>query len=518
MTEPTCPRTGRSRSSSRRRRPSSSSEVAREPRTQARTEHLLIVLDIDGTVLLEDETLSPGVVEAVEDAHRAGHEVMIATGRSWEGTRGILAGAGDRGRSSWCAPTARSSCGASRRRVRYERFHTETFDPTEVLTLLREHLPDAKYMVELADGAPALHRVPRGLEPLRRATACPSTSSPASRCAAWSSSRPGTTSRTSSTSSTRIGLNQVSYAVGWTAWLDIAPQGVDKGTALELRARVARHRSGARAGDRRRPQRRRHVPLGARERRARRRDGAGSARGPGCRGRDDHVGAGGRRGRGAPQPLLRSLRRARSGPPQALLEEWAVPSARLDACSTDAAHPSAGRVVRAADGPGLENQWAAMSRGFESHTLRFIVGVLSSPAPQASERTRVSDSTKPARRGRRTVARHGELKSPHPFGQLVKIFGDHASPWCWSRRRRRRLRAYDLTASFTEDAVDLEGQEAPPPDIGAIEGGVNLFVAGTDACEPRTRATSAIGAPARTPRASSTTSTCSSTSPTARAG
>ena len=32
--------------------------------------------------------------------------------------------------------------------------------------------------------------------------------------------------------------------------------------------------------------------------------------------------------------------------------------------------------------------------------------------------------------------------------------------------------AYDLTASFTEDAVDLEGQEAVPPDIGAIEGGV----------------------------------------------
>ena len=32
----------------------------------------------------------------------------------------------------------------------------------------------------------------------------------------------------------RIGLNQVSYAVGWTAWLDIAPQGVDKSTGLEL--------------------------------------------------------------------------------------------------------------------------------------------------------------------------------------------------------------------------------------------------------------------------------------------
>jgi len=32
----------------------------------------------------------------------------------------------------------------------------------------------------------------------------------------------------------RIGLNKVSYAVGWSAWLDIAPQGVDKATGLEL--------------------------------------------------------------------------------------------------------------------------------------------------------------------------------------------------------------------------------------------------------------------------------------------
>lgn len=36
----------------------------------------------------------------------------------------------------------------------------------------------------------------------------------------------------------------------------------------------------------------------------------------------------------------------------------------------DLASHRIGRVVRAADGPGLENQWAEMSRGFESHTLR----------------------------------------------------------------------------------------------------------------------------------------------------
>ncbi|GAA1469311.1 LCP family protein [Microbacterium thalassium] len=44
---------------------------------------------------------------------------------------------------------------------------------------------------------------------------------------------------------------------------------------------------------------------------------------------------------------------------------------------------------------------------------------------------------------------------------------------------------FDLTTSFTEDAVALEGQESVPPDIGEIEGGVNLLVVGTDECEPK---------------------------------
>jgi HAD superfamily hydrolase (TIGR01484 family) len=30
-----------------------------------------------------------------------------------------------------------------------------------------------------------------------------------------------------------MGLHKVSYAIGWTAWLDIAPDGVNKATALE---------------------------------------------------------------------------------------------------------------------------------------------------------------------------------------------------------------------------------------------------------------------------------------------
>lgn len=96
----------------------------------------------------------------------------------------------------------------------------------------------------------------------------------------------------------------------------------------------------------------------------------------------------------------------------------------------------------------------------------------------------MSQSTKPAKRGRRTIARHGELKSPHPLAFLLKVLGVIVAVGLVSSAGVAAYAAYDITASFTEAAVDLEGQEAVPPDIGAIEGGVNLLVAGTDECLP----------------------------------
>ena len=193
---------------------------------------MLIVLDIDGTVLLEDESLSPGVVDAVAHAQRAGHEVMIATGRSWEGTRGIL-------RTLELAPEyVVCSNGAVVLRqleadeLRYERWHIETFDPAEVLTLLREHLPEARYLVELPDGKrlyteyledwnlAAARRVP--FEELGAQRVC--------RIVVVSP-YPGRKGFLELLCNP--GLPAVSSALGWTAWLDIAPQGVDKSTGLE---------------------------------------------------------------------------------------------------------------------------------------------------------------------------------------------------------------------------------------------------------------------------------------------
>lgn len=199
------------------------------------TERLLIALDVDGTVLLEDETLSPGVVEAVAHAHRAGHEVMLATGRSWEGTRGIqhvLELAPEYAVCSNGAVIMKRVGGDFAEEGRYERFHVETFDPSEVVDLLRAHLPHAKYMVELADGERLYtERLDDwNLAHARRVDFAELVAQPVCRVVVVA---PDETDEDFLALVERIGLTKVSYAVGWSAWLDIAPQGVDKSTALE---------------------------------------------------------------------------------------------------------------------------------------------------------------------------------------------------------------------------------------------------------------------------------------------
>ena len=208
--------------------------VARETEDPAiPTERLLIVLDIDGTVLLEDETLSPGVVEAIAHAHRAGHEVMIATGRSWEGTRDIIRALGIAPEFVVCSNGAVVLARVDADELDYERWHIETFDPAEVLTLLRAHLPHARYLVELPDGERLFteHLEDWNLIHARQVSFEELGMQPVCRIVVVA---PEQAEQDFVDLVARIGLNQVSYAVGWTAWLDIAPQGVDKSTGLEL--------------------------------------------------------------------------------------------------------------------------------------------------------------------------------------------------------------------------------------------------------------------------------------------
>jgi HAD superfamily hydrolase (TIGR01484 family) len=192
----------------------------------------LIALDVDGTVLLEDETPSPGVIDAVATTVAAGHEVMLATGRSWGGTYRVLETLGIEPEFVVCANGA-----VIMRRggdeFGYSRWRVETFDPSTVLGLLRAELPDAHFMVELADGHRLFTDVAVGWNldggeqvgferlghlPVSRVVVVDPARSDADFLALTE----------------RIGLHSVSYAIGWTAWLDIAPHGVDKSSALEI--------------------------------------------------------------------------------------------------------------------------------------------------------------------------------------------------------------------------------------------------------------------------------------------
>lgn len=216
--------------------PDDAAEVVDEIATDAAEpprERLLIALDVDGTILLEDESYSPGVVDAIADAQRAGHEVMLATGRSWEGTRHVLEGLALTPEYVVCSNGAvilrRTGAEGTRE---YERFHTEQFDASEVLTLLRDHLPSARYMVELPDGR-RLYTDDMDEWNVSRADRVPFedlSAQPVSRVVVVSEEG---TDQDFVDLVSRIGLNEVSYAVGWSAWLDIAPQGVDKATGLE---------------------------------------------------------------------------------------------------------------------------------------------------------------------------------------------------------------------------------------------------------------------------------------------
>ena len=73
---------------------------------------------------------------------------------------------------------------------------------------------------------------------------------------------------------------------------------------------------------------------------------------------------------------------------------------------------------------------------------------------------------------------------------------------------------WDAASALGENAVELAGDEALPPSLGEIEGGVNLLLVGTDSCEGQDVALFPRCATPTTRRASATTSRCSCTSAT----
>lgn len=194
---------------------------------------LMVALDVDGTLVDHDGHMSPAVREAAQAVVAAGHEVMIATGRSLNAMLPIIENIGiDRGYAVCCN-------GGVTLRLHpeldngYEVIHKATFDPAPALRALRERLPSAKYALEDEDGnflsterfqdpSFGVEAVGVDFHTMLEATAV--------RVVVFSTEN---TPEEFNEAIEHVGLAGVTYSVGWTAWLDIAAAGVTKASALE---------------------------------------------------------------------------------------------------------------------------------------------------------------------------------------------------------------------------------------------------------------------------------------------
>jgi Cof subfamily protein (haloacid dehalogenase superfamily) len=199
----------------------------------ARADRWLVALDIDGTVLHEDGTLSDAVASAVTDAASRGHEVMLSTGRSVAMTLPVLDRLGITPEYLVCSNGAITLKRDSDAPAGYSRHVVETFDPSEVLTTIRANLEAAHYAVEDETGlARFTGFFPEG------ALGAGSVKVEFEELLTYEATRVVVISPEHDIEDflsvvERMGLHKVSYNVGWTAWLDIAPHGVNKSTAME---------------------------------------------------------------------------------------------------------------------------------------------------------------------------------------------------------------------------------------------------------------------------------------------
>jgi hydroxymethylpyrimidine pyrophosphatase-like HAD family hydrolase len=194
----------------------------------------LVALDIDGTLLDHDEVITERVRTAVADVAASGAHVVVATGRSLHGTLPVLDRLGLLEGWAVCSNGAMTLRLDPELERGYEIADVVTFDPGPVLRLMREHLPTALFAVEDAEASRRLTApFPEGeLNGDQRVVPFESlVEGPATRVVVRS---PESTPEDFLDVVERVGLHGVSYAVGWTAWLDLAPEGVSKASALEV--------------------------------------------------------------------------------------------------------------------------------------------------------------------------------------------------------------------------------------------------------------------------------------------
>ena len=194
----------------------------------------LVALDIDGTLVTQRGEVSEALRTEVRRVAELGHEVTLATGRSVADTFPILNQLGISPEYIVCSNGATVLKRNPLEPSGYSYEWVETFSPATVLSTIQPYLPEGKYAVEDEYGdyyytepfpgysnAPKSHKVAFNdllfIDATRVVVISPDHDNGMDAFLAMVE---------------KMGLHHVSYSIGYTAWLDIAPDGVNKATGL----------------------------------------------------------------------------------------------------------------------------------------------------------------------------------------------------------------------------------------------------------------------------------------------
>ncbi|WP_456695169.1 HAD family hydrolase [Aeromicrobium sp. P5_D10] len=189
----------------------------------------LIALDVDGTIVDGLNEMSAAVRESVRALRDSGIEIVISTGRA---IPGVLNTTGKLGFTDGYAVASNGAIVFAYDPI--EILHAVTFDASDAVRRVMEYVPDAIVAVEeigvgfrvnrpFPDGEVSGQFIVEDVESL--------IAEPVTRVVIRSTDH---TAEEFSAIVDDLGLTGTNYFIGYSAWLDLAPDGVSKASGLEF--------------------------------------------------------------------------------------------------------------------------------------------------------------------------------------------------------------------------------------------------------------------------------------------